>query len=321
MMTGARMILKHKCSDPVVTIANLAPLTQRAQLSREHQYPPEKPKEEPMASTETKFETLRLERRGHISVLTLDRPDRLNAFNEQLTQELCEALQMEAEQFPRVRVIILTGAGRGFCSGADVNRIARNLQKQQAAAENSENEEDPGPSLVMRLAPFIRQLPQPVIAAVNGVAAGAGLSLALACDIRIASEQARFASIFIKRSLVPDAGASQTIAALAGAGIAAEMALTGQVYDAHWALENRLVNRVVPHDILMEQAISLADKIALNPPLAIRATKQLLNSQLADLSQVIQREHRANAPLRGTKDQQEAVESFLEKREPKFTGS
>ncbi len=274
-----------------------------------------------MASSQTKFETLRLERRGYVSVLTLDRPDRLNALNEQLTQELGEALQREADQFPQVRVIILTGAGRGFCSGADVNRISQNLGRRQDSEEKDEYTEDPGPSPVMRLAPFIRQIPQPIIAAINGVAAGAGLALALACDIRVASEEARFTSIFIKRSLVPDAGASQTIAALAGSGIAAEMALTGRVYDALWALENRIINRVVPHDDLLDHAKSLAEEIAANPPLAIRATKQLLNSHLPNLSQVIQTEHRANDPLRGTNDQQEAVEAFLEKREPKFSGS
>ena len=274
-----------------------------------------------MASSQTKFETLRLERRGYVSVLTLDRPDRLNALNEQLTQELGEALQREADQFPQVRVIILTGAGRGFCSGADVNRISQNLGRRQDSEEKDEYTEDPGPSPVMRLAPFIRQIPQPIIAAINGVAAGAGLALALACDIRVASEEARFTSIFIKRSLVPDAGASQTIAALAGPGIAAEMALTGRVYDALWALENRIINRVVPHDDLLDHAKSLAEEIAANPPLAIRATKQLLNSHLPNLSQVIQTEHRANDPLRGTNDQREAVEAFLEKREPEFSGS
>ena len=274
-----------------------------------------------MASSQTKFETLRLERRGYVSVLTLDRPERLNALNEQLTQELGEALQREADQFPQVRVIILTGAGRGFCSGADVNRISQNLGRRQDSEEKDEYTEDPGPSPVMRLAPFIRQIPQPIIAAINGVAAGAGLALALACDIRVASEEARFTSIFIKRSLVPDAGASQTIAALAGPGIAAEMALTGRVYDAPLALDNRIINRVVPHDDLLDHANSLAEEIAANPPLAIRATKQLLNSHLPDLSHVIQTEHRANDPLRGTNDQQEAVEAFLEKREPKFSGS
>lgn len=274
-----------------------------------------------MASSQTKFETLRLERQAYVSVLTLDRPDRLNALNEQLTQELGEALQLEADQFPQVRVIILTGAGRGFCSGADVNRISQNLGLRQDSEEKDEYTEDPGPSPVMRLAPFIRQIPQPIIAAINGVAAGAGLALALACDIRVASEEARFTSIFIKRSLVPDAGASQTIAALAGPGIAAEMALTGRVYDALWALENRIINRVVPDDDLLDHAKSLAEEIAANPPLAIRATKQLLNSHLPNLSQVIQTEHRANDPLRGTNDQQEAVEAFLEKREPKFSGS
>ena len=169
-----------------------------------------------MASSQTKFETLRVERRGYVSVLTLDRPDRLNALNEQLTHEVGEALKWEADQFPQVRVIILTGAGRGFCSGADVNRIARSLDLRQASAEKGEHEEDGGPSPVMRLAPFIRQLPQPIIAAVNGHADvvrwllrnGANLSLrdiwnSTALDIALASEHASIANI-LRRHGVTD---------------------------------------------------------------------------------------------------------------------
>ena len=172
----------------------------------------------------------------------------------------------------------------------------------------------------MRLAPHIRQIPQAVIAAVNGVAAGAGLGIALSCDIRLASDEARFTSVFVKRSLVPDAGVSQILGALAGPGIAAEMALTGRVYDAQWALAKGLVNQVVPSGELMPQAESLAREIAANPPLVVKATKQLLNSHHPDLNHVIETEHRANDPVRGTADQREAVQAFLEKREPKFTG-
>ena len=119
---------------------------------------------------------------------------------------------------------------------------------------------------------------------------------------------------------MPDAGVSQILGALAGPGIAAEMTLTGRVYDAQWALEKGLVNQVVPAGDLMSLAESLAQEIAANPPLAVRATKELLNGHYPDLNQVIESEHRANDAVRGTADQKEAVQAFLEKRTPDFTG-
>ncbi|MCH8224800.1 MAG: enoyl-CoA hydratase/isomerase family protein, partial [Chloroflexi bacterium] len=164
------------------------------------------------------------------------------------------------------------------------------------------------------------RLPQPVIAAINGVAAGAGLSIALASDIRIASDQARFSSIFVKRSLVPDNGASYLLPALAGAGVASEMALTGRIYDAQWALQKGLVNKVVPADQLMEEARSMAEEIASNPPLAVRSTKQLLISHMPEMYRVAREEHEANAPSNGSEDRREAVLSFIEKREPVYKG-
>ena len=265
----------------------------------------------------TGFQHIELQRRGHVAVITLQRPDRLNALNRQMGLELHEVLDLLAGEFPAVRAVVITGAGRGFCSGADVGDMPKRMAEAGAKGDNA----DDGPSITMRLAPHLREIPQPVIAAVNGVAAGAGLGIALACDIRIASDTARFTSVFVKRSLVPDAGVSQILSVLAGPGIAAEMAFTGRIYDAQWALAKGLVNQVFPAEELMSQAESLAQEIAANPPLAVKATKALFNSHYPDLDQVIMTEHRANDAVRGTADQTEAIQAFLEKREPKFTGA
>jgi 2-(1,2-epoxy-1,2-dihydrophenyl)acetyl-CoA isomerase len=275
-----------------------------------------------MTTTDTKsdtgFEHIALERHDHVAVITLNRPDRLNALNRKMGLELHEALDQLAGEFPEIRVVVITGAGRGFCSGADVGDMPARMAE---GGDRNPASTDDGPSITMRLAPHLREIPQPVIAAVNGVAAGAGLGIALSSDIRIASDAARFTSVFVKRSLVPDAGVSEILSAVAGPGIAAEMAYTGRVYDAQWALAKGLVNEVVPADELTAQAEALAQEIAANPPLAVKATKALFNSHYPDLNQVIETEHRANDPLRGTADQTEAVQAFLEKRTPKFTGS
>jgi 2-(1,2-epoxy-1,2-dihydrophenyl)acetyl-CoA isomerase len=271
-----------------------------------------------MATTDTDSQHIALERRDHVAVITLQRPDRLNALNRQMGLELHEALDQLAGEFPKIRVVVITGAGRGFCSGADVGDMPARMAE---GGDRNANTGDGGPSITMKLAPHLREIPQPVIAAVNGVAAGAGLGIALSCDIRIASDAARFTSVFVKRSLVPDAGVSEILSTVVGPGIAAEMAYTGRVYDAQWALAKGLVNEVVPADDLMSQAESLAQEIAANPPLAVKATKALFNSHYPDLNRVIEVEHRANDPLRGTSDQTEAVQAFLEKRTPNFTGS
>jgi len=276
-----------------------------------------------MNTTGTEFQHIALQRSGQVAVITLQRPDRLNALNRQMAQELHDVLDQLAAELPEIRAVVITGAGRGFCSGADVGDIAKRMAGTVGSMDGDLSPSlstDQGPSITMRLAPHLRDIPQPVIAAVNGVAAGAGLGIALACDIRIASDEARFTSVFVKRSLVPDAGVSQILGALAGPGIAVEMAFTGKVYDAQWALAKGLVNQVVPAGELMSQAESLAREIAANPPLAVKASKELLNSHYADLHRVIEAEHRANDAVRGTADQKEAAQAFLDKREPNFTG-
>ena len=263
------------------------------------------------------YEVLYLERIGHVAILTLNRPDRMNAINYQLRSELNLALDEVAGEFPEARVLIITGAGRGFCSGADVGDQADRLAKAQ--------ELPPGTDVALAeskkaVAPRLPLLPQPVIAAVNGVAAGAGLSIALASDIRVASDEARFSSLFIKRAGVPDNGASYLLPALVGPGVAAEMAFTGRIYDADWAYRVGLVNTVVPEDQLLDAAKSMAEEIASNPPLAVRATKQIQNRQLPDLQHLDRMEREANAPTSDSEDRREAILSFLEKRKPVYEG-
>ena len=174
---------------------------------------------------------------------------------------------------------------------------------------------------IVDFATRLQELPQPVIAAVNGVAAGAGLTLALAADIRIASDQARFSSLFIRRSLTPDAGVSYLLPRLVGPGVAAEMALTGVMYDAAWCARVGLVNRVVPHDQLLPEALATARTIAANPPVAARVTKQLLLRGLhSTLEGAIDNESYYNTWLVKTEDSREAVAAFFEKRSPIFHG-
>ena len=259
------------------------------------------------------YELLKLEREGHVAIITLNRPEKLNAINAQLRLDLRASLD-EVAVDEDVRVVILTGAGRGFCAGADVGQMRVSLESRAEEPPRGRAEAERVPLPVA-----IRALPQPVIAAVNGVAAGMGLSIALASDIRIASEEARFASIFIKRSIVPDTGATYTLPRQVAPGIAAEMTLTGRIYDAQWAYQVGLVNKVVPADELIKEAMALANEIAANPPLGVRVTKQLLYRN-DEFQEQINRESAGNAYLATTEDRREGLLSFLEKREPVFKG-
>ncbi|MFH1560333.1 MAG: enoyl-CoA hydratase/isomerase family protein [Chloroflexota bacterium] len=259
------------------------------------------------------YDLVKLGRTGHVTTVTLNRPEKLNALSHQLTAELHAALD-ELSDESDVRTLILTGAGRGFCSGADVNQQLESLEGRQA---HSSPPQGPG---ITALGPHIRRISQPVIAAINGVAAGAGLAIALACDIRLASEEASFSCIFVRRSLVPDTGTSYTLPRLVGHGVAMEMALTGNIYDAQWALEKGLVNRVVPPDRLMEEAMTLANDIASNPPICVRSIKELLYEHDEELLDILPKESAANILAADSEDRLEAVRSFLEKRPPVYKG-
>ena len=252
----------------------------------------------------------------HIGFLTLDRPELMNALNRELTLEFHEILDELPGLFPEIRVLVITGNGSAFCSGADLSRMGSSGSENRRSKDKS----TPGRRRIQELAPAIRNLPQPVIAAVNGAAVGAGLSIALASDIRIASEKSRFSAIFVKRGLVPDTAASATINAIAGHGIAAEMSLTGKIYDAESALSKGLENDVVAPSALLDECMRLAIEIAGNPPLAVRQTKQLLRVRMDDWNDIVSDEDSAGEMLYDTEDQKEAVRAFLEKRKPNYIG-
>ena len=266
------------------------------------------------------YQSLYLEKSGPVAILTMNRPEKLNALNRQLTHEFHMALDEVAAEFPDTRVLVLTGEGRGFCSGADLSDQGEPLSPSGNRDSGPQESEAVFNESILTVGPHIQRVPQPVVAAINGVAAGAGLAMALACDIRIASEQGRFSSIFIKRSLVPDNGCSYLLPAITGMGVALEMALTGRIYDARWALQVGLANMVVSADRLMEEAKALAAEISSNPPLAVRATKQLMNSHIPDLYRIARLEDEANVPSVDSEDRREAMLSFLEKRQPNYKG-
>jgi 2-(1,2-epoxy-1,2-dihydrophenyl)acetyl-CoA isomerase len=248
-------------------------------------------------------------RRGAVLTITLNRPDVLNALNAQVHAGLFAAL--EEARDPAVRAVVLTGAGRGFCVGQDLQEF------RSGGADVAEN-------LRMnyhRNVLAIRALEKPVIAAVNGAAAGAGLSLALACDARIAGESARFVPAFIKIGLVPDSGGTWLVRRLLGAARAFEWLTTGRRLDAGEALAWGLVSEVVPDAELEERAHEVAELFAAMPTRAVWETKRLLDAaETATFAEQLELEARAQAGLTRTHDFAEGVGAFLGKREPRFTG-
>ncbi len=254
----------------------------------------------------------RPEQHAHVAVLRLNRPDKMNAFDLAMTADMHAAIDELGRLFPEVRAVVLTGAGRAFCAGADMALVAANASGKKVPPVEGR--------YIIDIAPRLRRLPQPVIGAINGVATGAGLGIALACDMRFAAEQARFSSMFIKRSLVPDTGTSFTLQRLLGPALAAEMVMTGRMVDAAFALRTGLVTSVVSAEQLMPEALAMAAEIAANPPLAMRATKKLMHSYGLNLEEVVIREMEANGPTEGSADRREAVQAFLEKRKPVYVG-
>lgn len=260
-------------------------------------------------------QSISVETANHICTITLNRPDVLNAFNDQLTTELGEALKA-AERDPAVRVIVITGAGRAFSSGQDLGDLKEKYVPGYVPHL--------GDDLRKRYNPIIkriRDMEKPVIAAVNGVAAGAGCSLALACDLRIASDQASFIEVFINVGLIPDSGSTFMLPRLVGLGKAMELCMTGQKVDAPEALRLGLVNQVVAAAELNEAIAKLAGRLAGLPSRAIALTKRLLNQSFQnDLDAQLEAEAYDQETAGKTADHYEGVVAFLEKRKPQFTG-
>lgn len=249
-----------------------------------------------------------------VLTLVMNRPDRLNSLNNELATALHEALAQAAGN-PAVRVVVLTGAGRAFCAGGDLGVI----RKGRDAGDVKQLE----PILRAGMAAVLemRTMPQPVVAAVNGAAAGAGMNVALAADIRISAEEATFGQNFAKVGLFPDYGGTFLLPQLAGPAVAAELLYTGEMIDAQAALRLGLVNRVVPGAELLSVVSALAAKISQGPPLVIRAIKKtLFGAQREALERALEAEVQQQMRCFQSEDSKEGVHAFFEKRPPRFTG-
>ena len=255
------------------------------------------------------YETLYVEKQDHIATVTLNRPDKLNALNMQMAEELGAVLAAEDDD-DDTRVIVITGAGRGFCSGADLTPSDAPAPPRSATA----------PSLADAIFEAM-QIQKPIIASINGVAVGGGFTLTLSCDIRIASEEARFMLPFTRLSISAEIGSTYLLPRLIGYGKATELILTSKMIDAKEAGEIGLVNHVVPADELEQATAEMAATIAALPPMAVRLNKKGIRLGMgSELDSQRRYEELAAASLRHTEDAKEARAAFAEKRDPVYTG-
>jgi enoyl-CoA hydratase/carnithine racemase len=250
----------------------------------------------------------------HVATITINRPDVRNALNRQAYRELEEAFA-EAQRDSEVRAVVLTGADPAFCSGDDVKQIMLGEERPPVDRLRAVR---PSPTPA---AMAILECDRPVIAAVNGAAVGWGMDLSLFCDIRIASDRARFGELFVKRGLVPDLGGLWRLPRVVGPAKAAELLYTGDVIDAQEALRIGLVSKVVPHESLLTESRALAGRIAANAPLAVRYIKEgLRRSVTAEPRELGSWISTTLGVLFQTEDHKEGARSFVERREPVFTG-
>ena len=258
---------------------------------------------------------LLLDKRGHVAVLTLNRPAKLNALDAGLRDAMLAAIG-DVRADDAVRAVVFTGAGRGFCSGADL--IAGGASKPRT---QNDHLDDLG--WVGRQALALYQLDKPAIAAVNGVAAGAGMSLALACDLRVGSPQSRFKTVFIERNLSPDSGMSFFLPRIVGYSRAADLIYTSRAVDAEEAHRIGLLDRLAAHDELLEAAVELAAEMAAWPPLALRMSKRVLQHNVeCDLPTALRFELASLAVgNRAVNDRKESIAAFRERRKPTYTGT
>jgi len=263
----------------------------------------------------TNYQTLLYDASENIATITLNRPDVLNAVNQTMGLELLKALKAAGDD-DEMRCLIITGSGRAFSAGEDI----QDLRGQYERGENPQL----GERLLHKYNPLIRrirQTPKPIIAAVNGVAAGAGAGIAYACDIRTAADSAKFIQAFIRVGLAPDSGTSFFLPRLVGFAKALELSLTGDELTSKEAERLGVVAKVVPADQLMTTTRELAGKLARGPTKAIGLTKRALNKSIgSDLEGVLEYESYLQEIAGATSDHIEAVRAFFERRKPNFSG-
>lgn len=256
------------------------------------------------------YQTLVVDRRGPIAVVRLNRPEKLNAMNATMKEEIASVLQ-DLEGDDAIRVAVVTGAGdRAFVAGADIGEFAGKTPIDQWKAYGHSS-----------LYNVVDRFPKPILAMVNGFCLGGGCELAMACDIRIASDRAQFGQPEINIGIIPGGGGSQRLPRLVGLGKAMEMILTGDRIDAATAKDIGLVDVVVPHDVLEERAMAIANKIAEKSPVAVRLAKEAVKaSARLPLDQGLRYEQSLFSIVFSTEDKEEGVRAFLEKRSPNFVG-
>ena len=261
------------------------------------------------------YETILFEKNSGVATIALNRPDKLNAFNGQLHEELHDALDNAASD-DEVRCVVLRGEGRSFSAGAD-------LRSEDLSREDGEAP-DLGAYLRRTFSPSVRRISEmekPVLASLHGPVYGAGLGLALACDLRLAAESAKFSVAFVKIGLMPDAGVSFFLPRVVGLGRAMEMSMLGEAVDSEEAQRIGLVTKVVPDDALERETASLAGRLAAMPTVALARIKHSLYASFeADLATALEAEAEGQSACGYTSDHTEGLAAFFEKRAPNFTG-
>jgi 2-(1,2-epoxy-1,2-dihydrophenyl)acetyl-CoA isomerase len=261
------------------------------------------------------YETILIDKRPNgVARLTLNRPERLNAVDGRMHYELSR-LWVDANNDSEVRVLLVTGAGRAFCSGGDVKRMA------EEKVARSTDEDVAQLRAKMEISRLLHDIPKPTIAMVNGAAAGAGMAMALACDLRIAGQSARFVTAFAKVGFSGDFGGSWFLSRLVGSGKARELYFTAEPLDAAQALALGVVNRVVPDAELAAVTMDFARKLANGPRVALALMKQNFNAaETGTLTELLDLEARRQIETGQTEDHKEAARAFVEKRAPVFRG-